>query len=131
MTFETCRWCAAFTSQDWEVLWPVLVLLRDVVALWAAAALLTAATRCWRNGCKPCIEDARRRRVGIAEGLNASLSVVAEQPAQAAAEPEAAIVAGFVVEGAMDGGTHTGTVDNALSGVVLDDDPEDGKVTAL
>ena len=69
--------------------------------------------------------------MGIAEGLNASLSVVAEQPAQAAAEPEAAIVAGFVVEGAMDGGTHTGTVDNALSGVVLDDDPEDGKVTAL
>ena len=38
MTFETCRWCAALTSQDWEVLWPVLVLLRDVVALWAAAA---------------------------------------------------------------------------------------------
>ena len=68
--------------------------------------------------------------MGIAEGLNASLSVVAEQPAQAAAEPEAAIVAGFVVEGAaMEGGMHT--VDNALSGVVLDDDPEDGKVTAL
>ena len=67
--------------------------------------------------------------MGIAEGLNASLPVVAEQPAQAAAEPEAAIVAGFVVEGAMDGGMHT--VDNALSGVVLHDDPEDGKVTAL
>ena len=66
--YARCYTCQAL-SGSYALLWMAMVIAIDVSII----VLLLATHRMWEQRCKPCFQEVRRRRVGVAQTLDARL----------------------------------------------------------
>ena len=113
---EFAEWSECPSCQDWSyngAMWAIMVILADSAAVFLGFSAVVMLRSAWLEHGKPWCESLRRKRVGIAEGLNARLGDFAEgdvetfesdrsvEPVSVAVSTSQAILDGtFVVEGA-------------------------------
>jgi uncharacterized membrane protein len=72
--YSRCSTCQAWSGSS-SVLWVIMVIVVDICII----ILVLALYRIWQQSCTPCFQEVQRRRVGVAQTLNATLFTNAEQ----------------------------------------------------
>lgn len=114
--YSRCGTCKVWSGSS-SLVWIILIGLMDISAIAVLLAMYHCCVHVWEHRCKPCCYEVRRRRVGVAETLNAALSVAEQGQGQDQEEFEVAEgVAGTgVINGVISAVANTAVVSHSIN----------------